>query len=244
MENNSIYAILDTRKPGIYHYNGCDFTFNYEPFYIGKGTGKCSNRKYRHLNDKIKKAQRNNPIKINKIKSIRKENLEPIFIILKTNLSCEKSYEIEINYIKSIGRIVDKTGPLTNISTGGESGAKGVKFSEERKRNISEKMKNSPHYLRGKKMSMEQKDILSKSHKGKKPSEETRKLYSKMRKGKILLKKRKSYSAKSPENEIVFFTGLMEFCKNNNINSGDVNRCMKGKIKSVKGWTEFSIISE
>ncbi len=244
MENSSIYAILDPRKPGIYTYPGCDFVFDYEPIYIGKGTGNCYSRKYRHLKDTLSITQKNNPIKINKIQAIRKENLEPIFILIKTKLARDVSYKIEIEYIKFIGRIIDKTGPLTNVSVGGEAGAQGVIVSEDRKRLLSEKMKNSYHYLRGKSMSEELKNKLRKAHLGKKPSEETKKLYSKMRTGKPLLKKRKSYSAKSPTGEIVFFTGLIEFCNKNGINCGDVSRCLRNINKSAKGWTEFTKINQ
>lgn len=38
-----LYALLDTRKPGVFDYNGLHFNFLYEPFYIGKGKG------YRYL---------------------------------------------------------------------------------------------------------------------------------------------------------------------------------------------------
>lgn len=53
-----VYAYLDPRKLGKFKYD--EFEFDYEPFYIGKGT---KSRILRHL-----KNENVNPIKVNKIK--------------------------------------------------------------------------------------------------------------------------------------------------------------------------------
>ena len=47
-----------------------------------------------------------------------------------------------------------------NISSGGEAGAKGVTWSDERKKSYSEKYRGENHPLFGKKMSEEQKKKL------------------------------------------------------------------------------------
>jgi hypothetical protein len=106
-----VYAYLDPRKPGNFKYG--DYHFNYEPFYIGKGT---KSRILRHL-----KNENINPIKLNKIKSIRKSGFEPILIKIVDNLSNEESLKIEIDLIKLIGRYSIKEGPLTNYTPGGET---------------------------------------------------------------------------------------------------------------------------
>jgi hypothetical protein len=106
-----VYVYLDPRKPGKFIYD--EFELEYEPFYIGKGT---KSRLLRHLkNEKV------NPIKINKIKKIKSEGLEPIIKKLLDNISNEESLEIEKRLIKSIGRYCKNEGPLTNYSEGGET---------------------------------------------------------------------------------------------------------------------------
>jgi hypothetical protein len=235
-DNFSLYAILDPRKPGIFHYNDCEYTFEYEPFYIGRGSGSCYKRKYRHLSEKMYEKEGNNLIKINKIKSIRKDGYEPIFIVIHSNLSLEKSCELESRYIKTIGKYIEGTGCLTNVSDGGEFGRIGAIMSEEQKTKISETMKNKEHYLRGKKMTESMRLKLRESHLGFKASEQTKKLLSKMRKGKTIPNSRKKYVITSPNGEEVIVDGVTEFCKQNNINTGDFYRCKSGKIKQTKGW--------
>ncbi len=89
------------------------YTFEYEPFYIGKGT---KSRLLRHL-----KNENINPIKVNKIKKITNEGLKPIVIKIIDNISNEESLNIEKELIKLIGRYYKKEGPLTNHSEGGET---------------------------------------------------------------------------------------------------------------------------
>lgn len=106
-----VYAYLDPRKPGKFIYD--EFELEYEPFYIGKGT---KSRLLKHL-----KSDKVNSIKINKIKKIKSEGLEPIIKKLVDNISNEESLEIEKRLIKSIGRYCKNEGPLTNYSEGGET---------------------------------------------------------------------------------------------------------------------------
>jgi hypothetical protein len=106
-----VYVYLDPRKPGKFNYD--EFSFDYEPFYIGKGT---KSRMLRHL-----KNENINPIKVNKIKKIRSSGLEPLVKKIVENISNEESLEIEKRLIKTIGRYCKNQGPLTNYSEGGET---------------------------------------------------------------------------------------------------------------------------
>ncbi len=152
MDKFYVYLILDPRKPGAYVYG--NYSFNYEPFYVGKGHG-----------NRIKgtlKGTFNIP-KAVKISSIRQASLEPIVIKIKENLLEDDSFGLEIKLIKLIGKNI-----LTNLTDGGEGTSgyipwnKGKKMkprSEEHKRKLSESHK-------GKKFSKEHKRKLSESHKG------------------------------------------------------------------------------
>lgn len=111
MNEYYVYAYLDPRKPGIFKYG--DYCFEYEPFYIGKGT---KSRLLRHLKDVSR-----NPIKINKINKIKSEGLLPKIIKIIDNISNVESLEIEKNLIRIIGRSCKYEGPLTNYSDGGET---------------------------------------------------------------------------------------------------------------------------
>jgi hypothetical protein len=120
-----VYVYLDPRKPGTYNYN--EYSFDYEPFYVGKGCGK---RYLAHLKEN-KKSYKNN-----KIKAILNESLKPIIIKLKENLIECSALKLEIDIIKIIGRLDLKIGPLTNLTAGGES-ITGFKFSNESKLKMS-----------------------------------------------------------------------------------------------------------
>jgi hypothetical protein len=122
-----VYAYLDPRKPGVFNYG--EFSFNYEPFYIGKGKNKRCNdhikeaKKIKNLNIKINKA--NFPLvnlcKISKIlKILKTPNYSPIVVKLECNLSEKDSFLSENRYIRTIGRYDLKKGPLTNMTDGGE----------------------------------------------------------------------------------------------------------------------------
>lgn len=106
------------------------------PFYVGYGKNK---RMYDH----IKEAKRSpNPTagdhKLNKIRKILSEGLEPKVEIYASDLSREEACLIEISLIENIGRSDLGLGPLTNMTKGGDGT---VDWSDELRQKVSEKRK-------------------------------------------------------------------------------------------------------
>jgi hypothetical protein len=56
-----------------------------------------------------------------KIKSILNKGINPVIIKIYENITQEKAKEYEIDIIKHFGRIIDKSGVLTNITPGGDT---------------------------------------------------------------------------------------------------------------------------
>lgn len=129
-----VYALLDPRKPGEYRYG--EYSFKYEPFYVGKGHG---NRCKIHVYEASKNQSKCNHHKCNKIQKIKRETgKNPIIKKLYVNLVEHLSFEYEKSLIKTIGRYDLGNGPLVNMTDGGE-GSSGVIVSEETKRKMSER---------------------------------------------------------------------------------------------------------
>ena len=125
MKTFYVYVYLDPRKPGKFIYD--DLFFDFEPFYIGKGTRyRC----YTGIRDK------GPSLKITKIKSILKSGNFPIVIKIYEDLTNSESLEKEIETIKKIGRSNIEKGPLCNMTDGGTGGT-GLKHSEEWKKILS-----------------------------------------------------------------------------------------------------------
>jgi hypothetical protein len=120
------YIYLDPRKPGTYVYG--DYTFDYEPFYVGKGKGVqygshlCEGKKYRTETNQIIKNLCPNSFKIFKILKILETGLEPIILKIEDGLFEQAAFDLEIWLIWAIGRSGLKLGPLTNIHEGGSGG--------------------------------------------------------------------------------------------------------------------------
>lgn len=127
MEEYYVYAYLDPGKIGRFEYG--EFSFGYEPFYIGKGKGK---RCHNGLNDK------KNKIKKSKIEKIYLSGQEPLIVKIKSGLNENEAFEIEVLLVEKIGRIVLKNGPLANITEGGSGtpGRKDTKKDLVRKENF------------------------------------------------------------------------------------------------------------
>lgn len=155
MENKFyVYIYLDPRKPGIYDYG--ELILNHEPFYVGYGHG---NRKNFHL---YESKTTKNSLKLNKIRKLNSLNLKPIILTYKDNLLEPEAKELEIKTIMTIGRIDLKTGPLSNLTNGGD-GTSGMIFSEDLKRMFSERMKGELNHMFNKKHSPETIKKISKT---------------------------------------------------------------------------------
>jgi hypothetical protein len=125
------YILLDTRIKGNFIYG--NYTFEYEPFYVGKGKGtrdlehsweaSCVYKKI--INENLKINKKNFPYvnkhKITKILAIRrKTHDEHLIIRLQENIIESEALQLEIELIATIGRYDKKRGPLTNHTDGGD----------------------------------------------------------------------------------------------------------------------------
>ena len=110
---------------------------NGTPFYIGKGKNK---RMLVHLNEAMKEStsDKNHP-KISTIRKIIAGGEQPIIELVDSNLEESDAFDLEELLISEIGRRDLRTGPLTNMSNGGEGGS-GYVHTDESKKKISEKL--------------------------------------------------------------------------------------------------------
>ena len=130
MFKHYIYIYLNPLKRGEYNFD--KFSFEYEPFYVGKG-------KNRRINVHLNVVDEINKLKQNILNKIKKENKEPIIIKLYENISEHSAFRLEKYLIKLIGRRDLKLGTLANLTNGGE-GTSGTIYTLERRTNmLSEK---------------------------------------------------------------------------------------------------------
>lgn len=129
-----VYCYLNTLKPGNYNYNTIigDISFNYEPFYIGKGSNKRYLDHIKFPNTDKNKLKQNI---INKI--INRTNNYPLITFIKKELSHKEALLLEMNLISVIGRRDLNLGPLCNLTDGGD-GCIGFIFTEDLKIKWSE----------------------------------------------------------------------------------------------------------
>jgi hypothetical protein len=111
------YALLDTRKPGVYSYDveGVHVEFLFEPFYIGKG---LKNRIAVHIAEA--KSLDYSGHRHNKIRKIWESGLAVGQEKIKIGLTEREALSLEEMLIRTIGRIELYTGPLVNHTSGGE----------------------------------------------------------------------------------------------------------------------------
>lgn len=257
-----IYAILDPRKRGKFKYG--KYEFDYEPFYIGKGSG---NRSKQHLQEWSLKVR---CFKNHKIKSIIKSGYYPMIVNIYENLLEKVAFKYELNIIEVIGRHNHKTGPLTNVTEGGEGVSGRIitdEFRNKQSKIMKEYFKENPipnevknkisEVLLSRKLvrSKETKEKISKANKNRKYSEKYLKHMREIRKGPKLTHRDK-FILISPLNVKHEFLGRVElekFIKQNNlsvrklldsinkgiIKGGDVRKVVNGKKNNTincVGW--------
>ena len=139
MNSYYVYIYMDPRKRINGVYDGLDFSFLYEPFYIGKGK---DDRYISHVKDYrlCKKSYLSN-----KIKNIKSDDIDPIIVKIFENLSEEDAFFIEKNLITSIGKKINKSGPLVNIVDGG-GGVSGLIHTDESRIKMSLKGELHPNW--------------------------------------------------------------------------------------------------
>lgn len=139
MKDYYTYVYLDPRKTGSFIYE--NYSFENEPFYVGKGH---KNRSESH----VKGFSNYNLYKLNKIKAIMKAGMKPIVIKIHKQVSEKYAFEKEKELIKVIGRHDMGTGPLTNLTDGGEgtTGRKDSGAQLKKKSKITKKLWKDPVY--------------------------------------------------------------------------------------------------
>ena len=119
MDQYYVYVLLDTTRPGIYKYS--DLTFEYEPFYIGKGkNNRVSQSKSKNIGriKNIEKSEIINKIHLNDLTVRSIKYIE--------NINEDLALDLESLLIKKIGRSDKNNGPLVNKSYGGEGKSGGT----------------------------------------------------------------------------------------------------------------------
>jgi len=110
---------------------------NNTPFYIGKGT---KDRMYIHYT-KAKNKKTKSPV-LDKIRKMIKENKKVTYQKLLSTNDEDLAFYYEIKMIKEIGRRDLKTGPLLNLTKGGE-GVRGYKYTNKHRKNLSKSIKKA-----------------------------------------------------------------------------------------------------
>ena len=216
------YIYLDPRKNGIYQYG--EYTFEYEPFYVGKGS---YNQHTSHLREAKNLFLDDSKLSLKHkilIEMIKFDKVEPIILKVKDNISEIESFKLERLLISLIGRLDKKTGPLVNLTDGGE-GTSGWMPSEEFKIKVGERSKGNSYGI-GYKHTEHHKKRVSILHKGKMISKETREKISKSHKGKPHTEETKKKMSESFKGRIPWNKGLK------NCFSEETRQKMKGKIIS------------
>lgn len=111
---------------------------NDTPFYVGYGK---NNRMYDHLNEAKKNlTSSKNQRKLNKIRKMLREGIEPTIKVIRDKLSRQEACELEIELIEKFGRADLGLGPLTNMTKGGDGT---VDWSDELREKLSDKRKGT-----------------------------------------------------------------------------------------------------
>lgn len=243
------YVYLNPLKPGIYKYE--NYSFDFEPFYVGKGKGR------RHLDHLF--SQEGCDEKINLIKQLIESNNQPIIVKTKEDILEDEAFEEEKYLIKIIGRKILKEGPLLNLQPGGEGFSGWIiteNWIEKNKLGSIErwnKIGPEGRKLHGEKIkksfdNLETKEKLRKNmiNQWSDPERRTKRIsiqqlpHVKEIKSKTSIEKlSRSYVVVSPNNIIFKTNRLRDFSKEHNLCYDALLSVSGGKSISNKGWICF-----
>lgn len=241
--NFYVYVYLDPRKPGKYTYG--EYSFDHEPFYIGKGIGYRINS---HLNKNIYNSHFNR-----KIKKIQQEfHSNPKIFKYREMLTENDAFNLETHMIQTIGRKDKKLGPLCNHTDGGD-GVRGNKQTEKQrtallfanlgKKQSKERIEKRVCHLRGIPRSNDVKKKISISNKGKIRTPEVRKKLKEIHKNISDVTRRKmSLSAQNRSEEHKRKIG--DFFRNKQLSTEHkikISKGNKGKIRTIEQRERYSI---
>jgi len=242
-----VYVYLDPRYPGKFKYG--KYEFDYEPFYVGKGTGK---RKFAHLDEARKGIK--HP-KNNQIKAIWNAGLEPIILEVFSGLTEEEALEKEKELIATIGRYELGQGPLHNLTPGGDgvSGEGlpseirkkrfGRKFDEETRKKIGSRYypRGPEHPNWGRKWSEETRRKIGEKSRGRRHSEETKRKISEKLKGRKMPKEAIEKRVKTRKEKLA--KGLIRITKGMKVHTeeGLRQRTIRMIVKILDKLNELSL---
>jgi hypothetical protein len=160
------YIYLDPRKKGLFTYR--EYTFEYEPFYVGKGHGeRCDCHLIENKNLFLDDLNLSLKQKI-LVEMIKFDKVNPIILKVKENISEQEAFDLEILLILLIGRLDKKTGPLTNLTDGGEGPSGRIPWNKELKNcHSKETLKKISESQTGRLTSVETKRKIGLKSKGK-----------------------------------------------------------------------------
>lgn len=247
-----VYCLLDPTKKGDYLFE--NVRFDYEPFYIGKGS---KTRIRQHFSPAQLKRDKNKK-KVNKILKIKKLGYDVIKLKIYENLEEIESLNIEKKLIQLIGRNDLHKGPLTNLTDGGEVGyckfyELNIETQEKLRKLRSNNIIGSKNPMKNKETSKKVSDVLK--NKNTKHSDEYKKNMSekiknseKHKKGTQSEKNRKTHKEIQEKNMkptiqydknmnyINEFESIKDASRQLNIRKGDISAVIHNRQKSAGGF--------
>jgi len=169
MNERYVYIYLDPMKPGSFIYG--EYSYEYEPFYVGLGKGDRKNDHIRETKWVYGPDKRYNKHKYNRIRKIIKNGFLPTIQTPYDNLALDEARRLERLLIQTIGRRNLDTGPLCNLTDGGEGSLNYIVTDATRKR-LSETCSGELNGMYGKIPTPETRKKIGDSNRGKKRTDE------------------------------------------------------------------------
>jgi hypothetical protein len=204
-----------------------DYSFDGEPFYVGKGKGK---RAWAHLQESA--ARNHNSLKFNKIKRIIDSGHDPIICFIKTELSENDAHGLERTLIALIGTKWTISGvprgPLCNMTSGGE----GCVRADELKQKYAHYGEENGMY--GKNHTQQTKDKISEFRKSFRHSEDTKQQMKEGRSG-MNAHGLKQWKLLTPDGNVILVDHLRIWCCERGLNYNTIFNTLKKETPVMRG---------